>query len=444
MAKSREVVELMRLKASMSDMLEAAENSGRRGYTADERQRWNAMLQRHDELELIVNRQNLNRTSSPATGVTFANPEGSPDFENLRMTPGERRLKALHPHERAFSNFLRFGIDRMPSEEDRQYMTNLYRPNTDGLQILNAQSTLSGGSGGYLVPQGFSDILTEAMKWYGGIDGVVGEFDTSSGNPLPWPTINDTTNRGRIIGQNAQAAETDFVFSQQTFNAWIFSSDIVLIPLALLEDSYFDVDALAARLLGTRIGRNLNYQCTVGSGSGAPTGIVTAAVSAGNVTQLGSGNTASIAYSNLVTLEHSVDPAYRYNSTTRWMFSDGMLKLIKLLVDGNGRPLWQPGLSASFREGATVDLGSARPTILDHPYIINQDMATPAASAYTILFGDLSTYKLRKVAGGITVQRLVERYADYLQIGLQAFMRADGQLIDAGTHPIAVLQQSAS
>lgn len=59
MAKSREVVELMRLKASMSDMLEAAENSGRRGYTADERQRWNAMLQRHDELELIVNRQNL-------------------------------------------------------------------------------------------------------------------------------------------------------------------------------------------------------------------------------------------------------------------------------------------------------------------------------------------------------------------------------------------------
>jgi len=121
-----------------------------------------------------------------------------------------------------------------------------------------------------------------------------------------------------------------------------------------------------------------------------------------------------------------------------------MLKLLKLLVDGNDRPLWQPGLTASFREGAAVDLVASKPTILDHPYIINQDMAVPSASAYSMLFGDMSLYKVRRVAGGITLIRLVERYADYLQVGFTAFMRFDGNLIDAGTHPIAVLQQSAS
>ena len=53
---------------------------------------------------------------------------------------------------------------------------------------------------------------------------------------------------------------------------------------------------------------------------------------------------------------------------------------------------------------------------------------TPAASQYSVLFGDLSRYKLRKV-GAIQVMRLVERYADYLQIGYIAWLRADGQLL---------------
>ena len=48
------------------------------------------------------------------------------------------------------------------------------------------------------------------------------------------------------------------------------------------------------------------------------------------------------------------------------------------------------------------------------------------------------------MAGGTTVLRLVERYADYLQVGYIGFLRADGNLVDAGTHPIAAFQNSAS
>jgi HK97 family phage major capsid protein len=170
---------------------------------------------------------------------------------------------------------------------------------------------------------------------------------------------------------------------------------------------------------------------------------VTAAVAAGNLLTLGAGNTSTIAYANLVDLEGLVDPAYRENPASKWMFSDGMLKLLKKLVDGNQRPLWQPGLTASFQGGAAVVTGS-KPKILEHEYVINQDMAVPAASAYSMLFGDMSTFKVRDVAGGTTLLVLRERYADYLQVGFIAYRRFDSNLIDAGTHPIAVLQQSAS
>jgi HK97 family phage major capsid protein len=199
--------------------------------------------------------------------------------------------------------------------------------------------------------------------------------------------------------------------------------------------------------LGTRIGRKLNNACTLGSGVGGPTGIVVAATTAGNIHQFATGNTTAITYNEIVNLEHTVDPAYRYNPSTRFMFNDAVLKSLKQLVDGQNRPLWQPGLTASFQQGAAVDLLNSRPTILSHPYIVNQDMASPSANAYTWLFGDMSKYKLRKV-GDIEVLRLVERYADYLQVAFLAFLRADGQLVDAAGEsslsPIAVGQQSAT
>jgi hypothetical protein len=117
---------------------------------------------------------------------------------------------------------------------------------------------------------------------------------------------------------------------------------------------------------------------TVGSGSNEPMGIVTAAVAAGNVTTFATGNTATIGYTDLVNVEHSVDPSYRYNASSYWMFSDAVLKVLKKLLDGQNRPLWQPGLSASFREGAGYQAGQdgqspaggMRPTVLDHPYAL--------------------------------------------------------------------------
>jgi HK97 family phage major capsid protein len=356
----------------------------------------------------------------------------------FRLSPGERRQRENEkdPHAKNFATYLRMGMERSPGE-----VHAALRGFSAG--INNAMSTTTGSQGGYLIPQGFSGSLEEAKKWFGGISGTVNKFTTGSGNPFPWPTINDTTNKGRIIGQNVQVVETDLTFGQVTFQAYIGSSDLILIPLALIEDSYFDMEALAARLLGIRLGRLYNLKCTVGTGTGEPTGIVTAAVTAGNVTQLGTGNTASIAYNNLVDLQHSVDPAYRENDSSKWMFSDTMLKLLKKLVDGNNRPLWQPSLTSSFQQGAAVMTGY-KPQILGNEYVVNQDMAIPGASAYSVLFGDMSAFKVREVNGGTTVLVLRERYADSLQLGMTAFQRFDSNLVDAGTHPLAVLQQSAT
>lgn len=436
-----------KLSHDMHAILDKAKRQGR-GLTSTERTQYHAMESEFSALEVSILSEHsgdiVARLAQPEDGRRGSGSPliSGPDLEEIRDTFQASRhdQRQRTPHDKAFTKYLRNTLDGLSADE-RDLVT------TGGLGFRNATSTTTGSMGGYIVPIGFSEKLEQAMKWFGGIDGICEDFTTETGQPLPYPTNDDTSNKGRIIGQNAQMAETDPTFGQVTFNAYIFSSDIVLVPRALVEDSYFDLDALLARMLGTRIGRLLNQMCTTGTGVGQPNGIVTAAVAAGNVLQFPTGNATSIGYTSMVDLEHSVDPAYRYEPSTRFMFADATLKGVKKLVDGNNRPLWQPGLTASFGDGAAVNLFAAKPTILNHPYVINQDMAAPAANAYTWLFGDMSKYKLRKV-GSIQLQRLVERYADYLQIGYIAWLRADGQLVDAallsGQSPIAVGQQSAS
>lgn len=400
-----------------------------RVFTSLERTEWDAMVDDFNATEATLKAFDLE------SGMSAPQDSNIDPFESDRGDPRMRsgKRKDDSPHAKAFSKFLRGGMGALDHDE-RTIMNSRFVSGGTGIQ--NAQTITTTG-GGYLIPTGFSDQLEEAMKWFGGIAGNTGEFQTETGAPLPWPTENDTANKGRILGVNTQLTETDVVFSQVTFNAYIGTSDIILAPLALMQDSYFDLDGFLARALGTRLGRLKNNKCTVGSGTNEPTGIVTAAVAAGNTVVGPTGTSTAWTYNNIVDLLHSVDPAYRDNPMSAFMFADSTLKITRKLVDGNARPLWQPGLNAGFGSGFPA-------TILDKPYVINNDMAAMAANADSALYGDLSKYKVRNVAGGVTVMRLVERYADFLQVGFLAFLRFDGNLIDAGTHPVGVFVNSAT
>jgi HK97 family phage major capsid protein len=52
-----------------------------------------------------------------------------------------------------------------------------------------------------------------------------------------------------------------------------------------------------------------------------------------------------------------------------------------------------------------------------------------------VVFGALDKYLIRNVKA-LSIMRLSERFADYGQVAFIGFSRADGNLIDAGTHPV--------
>lgn len=347
-------------------------------------------------------------------------------------------------HDSAFSTYLRKGAAGLNAEQRDIYAKHFgdamqQTAGASGGWTLTPRAAQGAGTdpaGGYTVPQGFYGQLIDAQLAYGGMIETCYVFDTASGQALPIPTDNDTTNKGTILGENVQASPQDMTFGAVNMGAYTYTSKLVLVSNQLLQDSYFNLDAFLSNKLGTRIARIINDHFTTGDGASKPSGVVGSSLNsatlgrtAGGATN--SGSTAAISYDDLIELQHSVDPAYR-GPNCRYMFADSTLKYIKLLKDTLNRPLWLPGIAVKEPD-----------TINGYQYVVNQSMPALGTSNKVVAFGDFRNYFIRRVAG-VQVLRLTERYADYNQVGFLAFQRWDGQLVDAGTHPIKYLQNSAS
>ena len=295
--------------------------------------------------------------------------------------------------------------------------------------------TITTTGGGHLIANDNSMIanLEIALLAWGGLrqNGAT-IIRTASGGTMPIPSLDDTTNKSVVIAINTAADVEALVFGQQTWSAFMYTTKQVLVPYQLLQDSALDVPNLIMDVFGVRAGRGTHTDFTVGATDGnQPEGYVSKSLEGSTGSDVN-----TVTYSELVTLQHSVDPAYRVGPNVRWSFNDNTLSVIKKLVDGDSRPLWSQSVIAGDPD-----------TILGVPYFINQDMGT-IASATTgtggikaITFGDMSKYYIRDVVGdpltapgdGPTVQRLNERYAEKAQVGFIGHHRHDGKTVIGST-----------
>lgn len=285
-------------------------------------------------------------------------------------------------------------------------------------------------AGGNTVPEDsrFFSSIEDALKQFGGMRQVSEIIPTDSGNDLPVPTANDTSNTGELVAEaGAHTLDVDPSFGQVVLKAYKYGSKVVQVSVELLQDAGFPLEQWLGEKLGERIGRITNTHFTTGTGTSQPKGVVTGATLGKTGT---TGQTTTVIYADLVDLIHSVDAAYRNGA--RFMFRDSTLAAIKKLLDSQNRPLWVPGLASREPD-----------TILGFPYTINSDVAAMAANAKSILFGDFRKYKIRQVRG-YSLVRLNELYAINGLVGFLAFARFDGNLIDAGTNPIKYYANSAT
>jgi len=304
--------------------------------------------------------------------------------------------------------------------------------------FYNAPMSTSDTEGGDLIPpETLIRSLEVNLLAYGGMREVAEIRVTASGETLSWPTFDDTANSGRLIAESTAADDnagggdpgdggpnpaTDVV----SWGAYKFTSDTVLVPYELLEDSVFDLPAVLGEALAVRIARITNAYYTTGTGSSQPTGIVTAS-------ELGvtTASATAIAADEVYDLQHSVDPAYRNGA--RFMCHDNIvLALRKLKSATEELYIWQSGFNTGVPD-----------TLCGAPFTVNQSMASSLTATYKVLlYGQLNKYKIRRV-NQIRIYRLEEKYRNTDQDGFVAFIREDGNLLNAGTCPVKYMQMHA-
>lgn len=336
-------------------------------------------------------------------------------MEEVRLSPTKSRLSIPLSESRSFRQ-----MQSVARSVNRADIKSTLEKRAMGSTATN---------GAEYIPEGFVEMIEINQLAFSGTMQACDIIRTNSGGDLPWPTMDDTSNKGALVQESASiATDTDPTTGNVTMKAFKFTSKAVLVPYEFLEDAALapDLQTVLAEALAERLGRIKEQYYTTGTGSGEPQGIVTA-----SVLGLTAASATAITADEVIKLEHSVDPAYR--NEAGYMMHDSVMLAVRLLKDANGQYLWQPGL----KDGVPDRLNGRQ-------VWVNQEMeGTLAASNKVMLFGQLTKHKLREV-NVLRLYRLVERYRDNDQDGFVAFCRGDSRLLNAGTAPVKHLALAAS
>lgn len=367
-------------------------------------------------------------------------------YEQLENDLAQKRTEAVkarqHAYEAPVRDNVQAAVQAAPAREDGDlekafdHYLRTGRPNADiaDLRISNAQQVGTDSEGGYLVPDGFRQKLVEVRSAFGGLAAEVDSFSTETGNPIEFPSLDDTANEGAITAEEAAFADgDDLAFGTVNLGAFKYTSTgagtttPLRVSVELLQDSAFDIQGLVARKLGERIARKQATDWVTGAGTTLPFGIAHTGLTADH--ELATIDT--ITYADLLAIEAALDPAYE--QTAKWVMSKATWTGIRSVEDGNGRPL--------ILEQAQSGMGGApQRTLLGYPVVIDQAFAAfdSAAGAHFAVLGDLrEAYVIRRVSNLVVVVNPWTRMNNG-QIEYVAWERADGNIQNRSAYALAM------
>ena len=357
----------------------------------------------------------------------------------IAALPRSLRRFETDEYRAAFSTYLRGGMLAL-NEEQRSVLSTGYQ--TVELDAMDAETrALSVGTnsaGGFTVPPLLQLEVSEAMAAFIGPDQAgATQLRTASGAALPFPTANDTANSAVIVDEAASVgSETGITFGSTSIPTFMYSSKPILASLQLINDTFLNIDQYVTARIVERFGRALNAHRTTGTGSGQPQGIVTAMGTSGAGIGVATAANNAFTYDEVISLQHSVDIAYRNKPGVGYAMSDGIWLKSRLLKDSYGRPLFDDA-----RDGGSPRLNGQ--TVYTFTAMPGLTAGAIPASSTIMLYGDFSYYQSREVVGSMVIYRLQEKYIENGQIAWLAFGRYGGGFINPGNFPVKGLRTIA-
>jgi HK97 family phage major capsid protein len=305
------------------------------------------------------------------------------------------------------------------ADEIRQFLMGegkrTYDVTPDGpvdLRVINSKLTAAAGAN--TVPTSFYErLVAHLIETSAVLQADPTVLSTSSGESIQVPktTAHSTA---AIVAETGTITNSEPTFGQITLGAYKYGT-LIQVSRELLSDTGVDLEGYLAMQAGRALGNAFGTHMVTGTGTSQPRGIVTDAT----VGVTGStGVTGAFTADNLIDLQFSVIAPYRASRSCYWIVKDSTLAAIRKLKDTTNQYLWQPSLQMGVPD-----------MLLGKPIVTDPNVAAPALSAKSVVFGDISQYFVR-MAQGIRFERSEDFAFSTDLITFRALLRADAALVD--------------
>ncbi|MDH7513544.1 MAG: phage major capsid protein [Clostridiales bacterium] len=295
---------------------------------------------------------------------------------------------AASPERKAFVSWIRKGEKNLSADE---------------LKVMRISEDVTGG---YVTPVEFDSRIIEILKVFSPIREMAEVFSIGgAGVEIPKESAVDMDAFAAWPGETLAAQ--DLKFAEERFTPFELQA-LVTPKRTLIEDAAFDIEGYIQRKVAEIYAYKEGKAFVVGDGVNKPEGLLSA-----NISSVNSGDASKITADGLFKLVYNVSTPYARGAA--WLLNRLTILEVRLLKDQENRYLWQPALQAGEPS-----------TLLGYPVYESPDMPTVASNAYPVIFGNFKAgYKIVDRVG-MTVQRLVEKWATEGKIGFLFWKRVDG------------------
>jgi HK97 family phage major capsid protein len=218
---------------------------------------------------------------------------------------------------------------------------------------------------------------------------------TSTGENMQLPKLNVHAVGTQVSGQGIAIGGADPVFGRVDLNVFKYGQ-LVKVASELVSDAAFGIEAFLGQDIGYALGRVVNADLVVGTGSSEPTGMTLLAGAGTNAPVKTGGSLIAPTVEKFIDLQYSVNDSYRRNAS--WLMNDSVAGTVRKLRDGGGGTigafLWEPSLTNGVING-TPD------RFLGSPVYTDTNCAAAGSNAKLATYGDFSQYTIRTVGNPV-------------------------------------------
>lgn len=279
------------------------------------------------------------------------------------------------------------------------------------------------GNNGAIVPTTIANMIIKAVKDICPIYAKATIYHVKGILKVPvWGKANTTHD----IAVGYQSEFTDITADSGKFTSVDLSGylagALTLIGKSVINNGDIDVVNFIVSQMAEEIAAFIEKELLTGTGSSAATGA------------LSTTNTLTTAAATAITADELIDLQAKikqvYQSNACWIMNPSTFTAIRKLKDGNNRYLLQDDYTSEFPY-----------RLLGKPVYLSDNMPTIAASAKTVLYGDLSGLSVN-MREDVQIQILLEKYATQHAVGVVSWFEFDSKVTD-NQKLAALVQKSA-